>query len=63
MFYLIPPAGMPISFCDILKITSSWLGSDFCAEMFEEKIKSHAGVRYCYFLKTVGKHKFLIFKA
>jgi perosamine synthetase len=54
---------MPISFCDILKITSSWLGSDFSAEMFEEKIKSHAGVKYCYFFNSGRTAQVFILKA
>lgn len=54
---------MPISFYEILKITSSWVRSDFSAEMFEEKIKSHAGVRYCYFFNSGRTAQVFILKA
>ncbi len=63
MSYLIPPAGAPISFCEILKITSSWLRSDFCTELFEEKIKSHAKAKYCYLFNSGRTAQVFILKA
>jgi dTDP-4-amino-4,6-dideoxygalactose transaminase len=54
---------MPISFYDILKITRSWLRSDFRAEMFPEKIKSYAGVKYCYLFNSGRTAQVFILKA
>jgi len=63
MSYLIPPAGAPISFREILKITSSWLRCDLCTEMFEEKIRSHAKVKYWYFFNSGRTAQVFILKA
>jgi perosamine synthetase len=63
MSYLMPPAGAPISFSEILKITSSWLRSDLCMEMFEEKIRSHAKVKYWYFFNSGRTAQVFILKA
>lgn len=63
MFYLIPPAGTPISFYDILKITRLWLRSKSCTEMFEEKIRNHTGLRYCHFFNSGRTAQVFILKA
>lgn len=63
MFYLIPPTGTPISFYQILKIASLWLGYESPTEMFEEKIKSHAKVRYYYFFNSGRTAQVFILKA
>jgi perosamine synthetase len=63
MFYLIPPAGTPISFYDILKITRLWLRSKSCTEMFEEKIRNHTGLRYCHFFNSGRTAQVFVLKA
>jgi len=63
VFSLIPPAGAPVTFREISKIASSWARSEFGALSFEEKIRSHAGVRFCYLLNSGRSAQFLTLKA
>ena len=58
MFHLMPPAGTPVQFRDILRIVESRVHTDSCAESFREKIKAISGTRHCYFLNS-GRTAFL----
>lgn len=52
MFYLVPPAGTPITLSDILHTIKTRISSDSLAEIFADKIKNHAKVKYCFFFNS-----------
>ena len=52
MFYLIPPAGTPVSFNDLAKIINLRTQSESCADLFSDKMKVFSGVKYCGFFNS-----------
>lgn len=52
MFYLIPPAGFPITSGDILKIMIARLHPTASLNDFSTIIKKHARVKYCFFVNS-----------
>jgi len=63
MFRLIPPAGMAISFRDIIQMINLSLHKSNCSEQFEKAIKYYTNARHCYFFNSGRTALVFILKA
>lgn len=52
MFRLIPPAGMPISFRDIIQMINLRMHKGNCLEQFENAVKNYTNAKHCYFFNS-----------
>ncbi len=63
MFHLIPPAGTPISFRDIIQAVNLRLLKGNCSEQFENAVKNYTNAKYCYFFNSGRTALVFILKA
>jgi len=63
MFRLIPPAGTPISFRDIIQAINLRLHKGNCSELLENAVKYYTNAKHCYFFNSGRTALVFILKA
>lgn len=63
MFRLIPPAGIPVSFSDIIKVVWSRYSSLDKKSVFPDIVKNISGSKHCWFVNSGRAANFIILKS
>lgn len=63
MFYLVPPAGMPLSLADLARVVGYSIGSTSYAAQFETEIRRLSAVRFCFLTGSGRSALYFILKA